>query len=167
LRVIEPDELEVLRGGIALFADLLDRQPLASVLTSRVDVEQAVARCLQGDSWGEVHAFLALKKEFKDWLAALRTFDDRTSSWLSRQYGRGAELDGFKRLLSSEYDANFAYRFACALRNVSEHADDVLTVARGGATELSPGRTRKRITLGWDGTELQAELPTLKRHRQG
>ena len=44
LRVIEPDELEVLRGGIALFADLLDRQPLASVLTSRVDVEQAVAR---------------------------------------------------------------------------------------------------------------------------
>lgn len=63
------------------------------------------------------------RRRFRHWLNDSRAFDDRTSAWLSRTFGDDhPALGTFKRALSAEDDANFAYRLTATLRNLSTHA---------------------------------------------
>jgi hypothetical protein len=105
-----------------------------------------------------------LQREFKAWLSAIRAFDDRTSAWLSDQFGKdGQAYVTFKRLLSHEFDTNFGYRLCCALRNVSEHESDVINdvhihVSRNpdsGAREIS-------VTIRFDGPRLAENFPRIR-----
>ena len=81
-----------------------------------------------------------VQREFKAWLSEFRSLDDRTSAWLSGKFGQQSDIyEGFKALLSTEFDNNFAYRLCCALR--------------GGAGEGRNARClHSRRTPGGNGT---------------
>lgn len=91
-------------------------------LTSSLDDLRAADRA---------HAALAesvnVRRRFRHWLADFRTFDDRTSAWISAAFGKDhAAYARFKDVLRAEYDNNFAYRLCCTLRNASTHAANVI-----------------------------------------
>ncbi|WP_143052960.1 hypothetical protein [Streptomyces sp. 2112.3] len=68
----------------------------------------------------------AIQQGVDDFLSAFRAFDDRTSRQLNKKFGAASpELQLFKRALSHEFDTSFAYRFACKLRNYSQHCGRV------------------------------------------
>lgn len=107
----------------------------------------------------EVHD---LHVKVKVWLSAFRSFDDRTSSWLSREFGENsAQETEFKRMLSLEFDSNFAYRMCAALRNASEHVDRVVNVIKSKSREQPDGRTELLVTIALDGPRLATDFKKL------
>lgn len=105
-----------------------------------------------------------VQREFKVWLSAFRSFDDRTCAWLAREFGQKSEVyQEFKRLLSAEYDSNFAYRLCCSLRNASEHAGNVINNLRVGSREnAESGRTETLVVLRFDGPRLARDFTRIK-----
>lgn len=139
------------------FADLKHAEEILHEEIQRLETEEA--RPQQSYRRGA-----RLQREFKAWLSAFRAFDDRTSAWLSDQFGKDSPAYlTFKRLLSHEFDTNFGYRLCCALRNVSEHEADVINdmhfhVSRNpdsGARETS-------MTIRFDGQRLAESFPKIR-----
>lgn len=129
LREISAVESARSRAAEALLARMTAGSPLADLRTAQSDLMAEVGWLEAGGVTGNPAAGAGRKvqKEFKAWLSAFKSFDDRTSAWLSRDYGQeSAVYQAFKRLLSHEFDANFAYRLCSGLRNAAEHQGDVL-----------------------------------------
>lgn len=103
------------------------------------------------------------RRRFRHWLNDSRSFDDRTSAWLSRTFGDDhPALGTFKRALSAEYDANFAYRLTATLRNLSTHAANMLNHQMWHVSTDADGRLVSRPVLAIDGARLVEEFPTMK-----
>lgn len=99
----------------------------------------------------------------KAWLSNMRSFDDHTSAWLSREFGPSShQFQEFKRLLSLQYDCNFAYRMCAALRNASEHVAPVVNAIHYTSRELSDGTTEDEIFIGFDGPRLAEQFGDMK-----
>lgn len=105
-----------------------------------------------------------IQRAFKSWLSAFKSFDDRTSAWLSKLVGKEDDAyTEFKRLLSEAYDTNFAYRLCCGLRNASEHAGNVINdLGFGVASDPQTGDPRKELTVRFDGPKLAEAFPKMK-----
>lgn len=104
-----------------------------------------------------------VQAEFKIWLSSFRSFDDRLSHWVSSEFGNDSvAVRTFKSALSSEYDFNFAYRLACALRNASEHAGNVLNHISAGAREETGNEIRSHSIVALNGPQLAEQFPKLK-----
>ena len=103
-----------------------------------------------------------VQSEFKAWLSAFRSFEDRTSAWLSAEIGKEV-CEEFKRRLSAEFDCNFAYRLCCSLRNVSEHAGDVLNDMRWTSRRTADGvGVETVLVLRFDGPRLARDFTKIK-----
>jgi hypothetical protein len=64
-----------------------------------------------------------LRFRFLNWLLSFKTFLDLTEADLTRRFGSDSEeLAEFQQVTSSEYDANFSYRFMYKLRNFGQHS---------------------------------------------
>lgn len=162
VRELTDDEMRAIQAANRLFHDLLEASPLAELKKNAEDLGQSVIDFLHDEHWTFSPARQQVHTRFKSWLGAVRTFDDRTSHWISTTFGKDhPAYDAFKTQLSTEYDNNFAYRFACALRNVSEHVSQTINVVRTNETELPDGRTRRALQVGFD-RHLAADLRTLK-----
>jgi hypothetical protein len=162
IRDLTQGEVEAVREATALFRDLLEDSPLADLKTTAGDLQASVENYICDERWPYSSGHQEVRRRFKSWLGALRTFDDRTSHWISTTFGDTHPAYGaFKARLSNEYDNNFAYRFACALRNVSEHVSQTINVMRAGSSELPDGRSRRTLEIGFN-RDLAADLKTLK-----
>ena len=61
------------------------------------------------------------------------------------------------------YDANFAYRLSCTLRNAAQHMTDILNYVSYTSSESSPGGlVTTRVSVGIDGPRLIASGAELK-----
>jgi hypothetical protein len=68
--------------------------------------------------------FLNTNRLLLNYLTAIKTFIDHTTTFLNRKFGeQSEEFLGFKTMLSAFYDASFAYRFLSKLRNYAQHVD--------------------------------------------
>jgi hypothetical protein len=105
-----------------------------------------------------------LQHEFKAWLSAFRGFDDRTSAWISSQFGKEhPAFMIFKQLLSHEFDTNFGYRLCCALRNISEHQADVINdVNFHRGRNPDSGAPETSVTIRFDGPRLAEAFPKIR-----
>lgn len=104
-----------------------------------------------------------VRRRFRHWLNDFRSFDDRTSAWLSRTFDDNHPVLGtFKRALSAEYDANFAYRLATALRNLSTHTANMLNHQMWHVSTGADGHPVSHPVLAIDGRRLVEEFPTMK-----
>ncbi len=162
LRSLTSDEIAASEQDEALLRGLTSNSELAALRAAADEfhaaldtVEEAAAHPMRAQP-----ASAAVQRTFKAWLSAFRSFDDRTCAWLSR-WTDDAAVREFRRLLSLEYDANFAYRLSAALRNVSEHAGHVInafTLSRGEG----PDGPRTTAVVGFDGPRLVAEFTSMK-----
>lgn len=103
------------------------------------------------------------RRRFRHWLSDFRSFADRTSAWLSRTFEEGHPArDQFESALRAEYDANFAYRLASALRNLSAHAANMLNHQMWHVSTDADGRVQLRPVLAIDGSRLADAFPKMK-----
>jgi hypothetical protein len=82
---------------------------------------------------------------FRNWLTAMREFQDATPHWLSQRFGKQSDaLARFRKALNDTFDSNFAYRLADAIRNGAQHRGVVgVTVgADDGGAEIRLNRDR-------------------------
>lgn len=130
VRELTADESDQSTDADALLRAMITDSPFADLKLATDDLHDEFNRlddAARGDR-SELQARVRkVQREFKNWLSNFRSFDDRTSSWLSESFGKNSEaFRVFKTGLSREFDHNFAYRLCYALRNVTEHSADVL-----------------------------------------
>lgn len=166
LRPAVPGELEAFREAVDHLSGFLSHSAYADFLhdTNKLHeaIEEVEGAWALGGGTPPRQELRALHGAVKAWLAAVRSFDDRTSEWLSKRFGRAAVYDAFKGELRAVYDRNFAYRLACALRNASEHTSAVLNHVRVYKGELPEGAHEHRVELGFDAPQLLANFTKLK-----
>ena len=105
-------------------------------------------------------------RRFADFIHAFRSFDDRTSRWLSRSFGKASEAyTEFKGATHVEFDRSSAYRLCCALRNVSAHSTQVLSSHLAGALKPGGGST-VTLDLVIDGLDLIEKFDVNVRSRR-
>ena len=166
IRPARPGEVDSLREASGLLNRFLSYGPYADYLDATEKLHEAVDAVERAWSMAKgtppQTEVRSLQAAVKTWLAALRSFDDRTSKWLSERFGKGDVYNAFHQELSAEYDRNFAYRLSYALRNESEHANRVLNHIRVGSREDADGRRVHRVELGFDAGRLATDFPKLK-----
>lgn len=152
-------------SGVYLFA-MTAGSHLAHLISATQDLHEEIeALETKGPTPNNIHqSGSRIQREFKAWLSAFKSFDDRTSVWLSRTVGtEDPAYLSFKRLLSEEFDANFAYRLCCALRNAAEHAGDVINDMRYTTRgNKGTGETEHEILLRFDGPKLAHQFPKMR-----
>lgn len=127
-------------AGLKILKHLTEDSPLAGIRAAEDPFFDAVTALEEyvRDSARGAYPSADMQRTFAAWLAAFGSFDDKNSAWLSRLYGKThPHYSLFKKLLSAEYDRNFAYRACAALRNVSLHQQDVIN-ALGHRSKLDP-----------------------------
>jgi hypothetical protein len=160
IRGVSTDESEASEAGAEIMSRCLDKSGYAGLRRAGQHFAATVDRLRVSDgppmSQELHHLSQDVQREFKMWLSAYRAFDDRTSAWLSAQLGGKAtpEYVEFKRLLSYEFDHNFAYRLCSQLRNISEHQDDVLTIILKGRLDPVTNELSRSADLYLDPPEL-------------
>jgi uncharacterized protein YihD (DUF1040 family) len=164
IRALAAVEDEELRDAADLLHHMTEGSGLKRVRDAANDVLQSVLRLESSTDSAEIPAFAReIQRDFKSWLSAFRAVDDQTSVWLSRRFGSDSEhFNNFKVSLSTEYDANFAYRLCSTLRNASQHADDVLIGSGVERGVDGTGRKTNRLKMLLDPVALCREFPMLK-----
>ena len=143
--------------------------PLKDLDLARREVDVAYERLLDAIELGGGFADSAtngMNRNFSAWLAAFRSFVDRIKHDLADRHGK--DSDTYQRglvLFSDEFDANVAYRFSDALRNVSEHRTQTLNAISTGSRLESDGSVHF-ATVGIDVARHAAE-DVRKRMRAG
>jgi hypothetical protein len=111
-----------------------------------------------GESADVEPAVAHFHRAFKSWLSAFVSFDHRTNAWLSRTAKAKADQKASVRArFSDEYDANFGYRLAVQLRNVSEHSRNVVRV-RYLAGRVGTEIDLVEIAIGSQGSRLNPKV---------
>jgi hypothetical protein len=166
IRHVPREETEQNQSAARLLSQMTLRSGLADLRYAEEILHEEIAR-IEADGTNpstQPRRGARLQREFKAWLSAFRAFDDRTSAWLSDQFGKDhPAYTSFKQSLSHEFDRNFGYRLCCALRNVSEHQADVINDMHfhrhqnpdSGAPETS-------VTVRFDGPRLAESFPRIR-----
>jgi hypothetical protein len=156
IREMEPSETEASKAAADLLGRLTLGSGLADLRSAANFLHEEIARLRQGPVEPPLETSGArLRREFKAWLSAFRAFDDRTSAWLARTFGQNdAAYVEFKRLLSEQFDANFAYRLSCALRNIAEHESDVVSAHIRVRHDRESGTSVKQVDVQLDGPRI-------------
>jgi hypothetical protein len=166
VRDLTAAETEQSRAAEALLRKVTIGSALSELRAAERSLHEAIEVLeREGGSTPNWHgAGARVQREFKAWLSAFRSFDDRTSAWLSGELGKESEVyREFKRLLSAEFDTNFAYRLCCALRNASEHVDNVINDLRVTASENAEGGgVETLVLLRLDGPRLARDFTRIK-----
>lgn len=130
VRELSKDESAASLAAGPLLAAITKESAFADLTVATDDLHEQFDRLEGSARRGQVEVAARLRRvqrEFKSWLSSFKSFDDRTSRWLSHRFpGESAVQETFKNSLSREFDANFGYRICCTLRNITEHAGDVI-----------------------------------------
>lgn len=148
-----------------LLRQMTEESPLAELQEAEQRLASTIADLRSQSESSQNIAPMArrVQAEFKIWLSAFRSFDDRFSKWLSDDFGEVSyPLRVFRSALSEEYDTNFAYRLSCSLRNSSEHAGRVINHLSASTYQDERGGVRNRTVIALDGPRLAEEFPKLK-----
>ena len=167
VRDLTADETEKSRFAELLLRAMTEGSALAELRAANSSLHEAIEIFEREGTNSGSDAYRAgakVQREFKTWLSALRSFDDRTCAWLARELGQeGQVYQEFKRLLSAEYDSNFAYRLCCSLRNASEHAGNVINSLSVGSRENAErGGIETVVVLRLNGPRLARDFPRIK-----
>ena len=167
LRVVSPQEHEELLRAHLLLRQLLDESPYQGLVTASERFASSAGTLERQWRTERPRSSLSVaevERSFKGWLGAFRSFDDQTSHLISQEFGgpESVPFRTFKTALADQYDANFAYRLCCALRNVSEHAVSVLNRIRLISEEQEGGGVTSSVELTIDGPALAASSDRMK-----
>lgn len=166
IREVDQSEFDALAGATAMLRSLSHGNAYADV----VDAEEALREALRGatHAWATgagsppLAAIRAVHTTFKAFLSAARSFEDRWASYLSAAVGRNHPVySKFKDAVQAERDRQFAYRLCCALRDVTEHAGDVINIVEAAAGPGVTGAPTYLVRFALDGPKLAAVYPRL------
>lgn len=132
VRPLTDAEDAAIRAASGLLNEVVGANAFADLIHAQDELEAAHGALVSAHRAGLGHnEARTLDRRYKAWLAAFRSWVDRTHHGLSKVYGKGsAEYEGGDGYFSEEFDANFGYRVACALRNVGEHQGSVLNAVK-------------------------------------
>jgi len=166
VRHLDSSAIREAEGANVLLDKVTARSGLAELRAETASLHETITDVESGDpSLQNAHNGAGrIQRAFKSWLSASRSFDDRTTAWLSKLVGKDDHAyTEFKRLLSEAYDSNFAYRLCCGLRNSSEHAGNVINdLGFSVAQDPRTGDPKKELTIRFDGPKLAEEFPKMK-----
>ncbi|MCW2857869.1 MAG: hypothetical protein JWR52_3484 [Marmoricola sp.] len=155
LRDLSDEESGQSKRDAALLANVGPASPLASLVHAQADLQERGDAFVTGSRQDRDRASARLQNAFKAWLSAFRSFDDRTCAWLSTEFGKEhPAYVKFKQALNAEFDASFGYRLSCALRNVSEHAGDVITDLSRSEHKAPDGSVQRQARVSLDGPQI-------------
>lgn len=166
IRDLDVQELAAEREATGFLNRFILQSPFAELKVAHDDLRHAIAALessLPGTAGPPEAELGVVHLAFKNWLSAVRTFDDSTSHLLAEKYGKdSSELERFRSLLSDEYDAEFSYRLAVQLRNASLHVARTINSVAAKSTVASDGQPETRVALGFDGPKLAQKFPKIK-----
>lgn len=166
VRTLSSNEVSALHGAESLLVRLTTRSEFAEVRATADTFADEVGRLESAIQLAaEVGAVgNRLERSFKAWLSSVKSFDERTRLWLTQVAGHQSDpYRQFVAALSVEFDRNFAYRLACALRNVAEHARTVLNdVHYSDELDLATNDVGRRIVIRINSKQLAADAPRLR-----
>jgi hypothetical protein len=162
VRHLTVDDQENIEAATVIFSWLTVESPFEDL--RQTYHELTTTRDAQPERVTEAMRYGAdVRRLFRHWLNDFRTFDDRTSARVSSTFGSDhPAYSSFKASLSAEYDANFAYRLAAALRNLSAHATNVLNHQMWHFSTDPDGTRQSRPVMAIHGPMLAASAPSLK-----
>lgn len=150
----EEELTEVATAQRLLQAMLTTDSPITLPKEALADLHECVGDMLvamaQEEDYGR-RLWPKLNRRYSDWLAAFKSFEDKTKSWISQSFGDDSSAYmTFQASLREQWESNAGYRYATALRNAAIHANgSVLNRAR-----LQAANDRVDLQLTFDGPTL-------------